>query len=166
MEGQRPAEDIDAAIDGGTSGGPEVCFLCLTNQTCSNIFQPPGDDVDGNLGASRTSGQNHSPSMRQCLELLSNISAAVDRNTKMTDLMANYIMHGRPGATGEATSSSAVQGTTGGATSSSTVQQSEDKSDEDVSEVNTRRFRACSKLRKHKDADELRIRVSCLSFNK
>ena len=103
--------------------------------------------------------------MRRCLELLSNISAAVDRNTKMTDLMANYIMHARPGATGEATSSPTVQGATGEATSSSTVQESEDKSDEDVSEVKTRRFRARAKHPKRKDANELRLRVSRLSTN-
>jgi len=135
------------------------------NQTCNNTFQPPGDDVDGNLGAS-TSDQDHSPSMRRCLELLSNISAAVDRNTKMTDLMANYIMHAHPGATGEATSSSTVQGATGEATSSSTVHESEDKSDEDASKVKTRRFRARTKLPKHKDANELRLWVSRLSTNR
>lgn len=84
----------------------------------------------------------------------------------MTDLMANYIMRVRPGATGEASSSSTIQGTTGGATSSSTVQESEDKSDEDVSEVKTRRFRARAKLPKHKDANELRLRVSRLSTNR
>jgi hypothetical protein len=71
----------------------------------------------------------------------------------MTDLMANYIMHARPGATGEAKASS-------------TVQESEDgRSDEDVSEVKTRRFRARAKLPKHKNADELRLRVSRLSAN-
>jgi hypothetical protein len=84
----------------------------------------------------------------------------------MTELMANYIMHARPGATGEATSSPTIQGTTGGATSSSTVQESEDKSDEDVSEVKTRRFRARAKPPKHKDANELRLRVSRLSTNR
>jgi len=88
------------------------------------------------------------------LELLSNISAAVDRNTKLTDLVADYIMHTHRGATGEAA-----------ATSSSNVQESEDKSDEDVSEVKTRRFRARAKLPKRKDANELRLRVSRL-FNK
>ena len=140
-------------------------FPLPENQTCSNIFQPSADDVDGNLGAS-TSDQDHSPSMRRCLELLSNISAAVDRNTKMTDLMANYIMHARPGATEEAASSSTIQRATGEATSSFTVLESEDKSDEDVSEVKTRRFRARAKLPKHKDANELHLRVSRLSANR
>jgi hypothetical protein len=85
----------------------------------------------------------------------------------MTDLIANYIMHAHPGATGEAMSSSTVQGATGEATSSSTVQESEDKSDEDVSEVlRTRRFRARAKHPKHKDANELRLRVSRLSTDR
>ena len=70
----------------------------------------------------------------------------------MTDLMANYIMHAHPGATGEAMSSS-------------TVHESEDKSDEDASKVKTRRFRARTKLPKHKDANELHLQVSRLSTN-
>ena len=120
------------------------------NQAFCNIFQPPGDDVDGNFGAS-SSDQDHSPLTRQCLELLTGISAAVDRNTKMIDLLANHIvMNGRPGASRA----------TGGTTSSSAAQESEDESDENVSEAKTRRFRARAKRPKHKDANELRLRVS------
>jgi len=92
--------------------------------------------------------------MRQCVELLASISAAVDRNTKIMDLVANHIMHGRPGATGETK------------TSSSAVQESEDESDENLSEVKTRRFRARAKRPKHKDANELCLRVSGISTNR
>jgi hypothetical protein len=122
------------------------------NQASRNIFQPPSDDVNNNLGA-RMSDQDNSLLMRQCLELLANVSAAVDRNTKIMDLVANHIMHGRPGATGETVSSSAVQ-------------ESDDGSDENVSEVKTRRFRAHAKRPKHKDASELRLRVSRISTNR
>jgi len=92
--------------------------------------------------------------MRQCVELLASISAAVDRNTKIMDLVANHIMHGRPGATGEIK------------TSSSAVQESEDESDENLSKVKTRRFRAHAKHPKHKDANELRLQVSGISTNR
>ena len=143
------------------------------NQACSNIFQPPGNDIDDNLGAD-TSDEGHSPlMMRRCLELLTKISAAVDRSTKMTDLMANYIMHGRPGATGETASSPTVQesedimrgrpGATGEIASSSAVQGSEDVN---VSEVKTRRFKRRAKPPKHKDPNELRLRVSHISTNR
>ena len=126
----------------------------LTNQASSNISQPPGDD---NLGAS-TSGQDHSPLIRHCLGLLASISAAVDRNTKMTDMVADYIMHGHSGATGATT-----PGATGETTSSSAVQDPEDENDENVFEVKTRRFRARAKLPKRKSAGELRLRVSHVS---
>jgi hypothetical protein len=75
-------------------------------------------------------------------------------------------MHARPGATGEATSSPTVQGATGEGKSSSTVQELEDKSDEDVSEVKTRRFRARAKHPKRKDANEHHLRVNRLSTNR
>ena len=123
------------------------------NQARHNIFQPPGDDVNDNLGAS-TSDQDHSPLIRQCLEVLTSISAAVNRNSKQMDLMANYIMYGRPGLTGETKPSPAVQ-------------ESEDESDGSMSKVKTRRFRArAAKKPKHKDASELRLRVSRISINR
>ena len=61
------------------------------NQLCSNIFQPPGNNVDNNLNINM-SDQDHSPLMRQCLALLTKISAKVNRNTRLIDLMTNYIV--------------------------------------------------------------------------
>jgi hypothetical protein len=79
------------------------------NQPCSNILQPPSNDVDNNLGANM-SDQDYLPLMRQCLALLTKISAAVDRNTRLMDLMANYIMLGCPRATGVTAPSSTIYG--------------------------------------------------------
>ena len=79
------------------------------NQAYSNIFQPPGNNVDDSLSAN-TTDQDHSLLIRQCFDLLTRISAAVDRNTRLTDSMANYIMHGHPGMTGETALSSTVPG--------------------------------------------------------
>ena len=151
-------------------------MLPLPNsQPCSNILQPPGDDVDDSLGAN-TSDQDHSPLMRQCLELLTKIAAAVNRNTRLTDSMANYIMLGHPGATGETAPSSTVRGSEDimrgcpGATPetapSSTVQEPEGEDDEDVSGVKTRRFRVRAKPPKRKDPNELCLRVSRISINR
>ena len=48
--------------------------------------------------------------MRQCLALLTKISAKVNRNTRLIDLMANYIMLGCPGATEATAPSSTIYG--------------------------------------------------------
>jgi len=91
----------------------------------------------------------------------------------MTDLMANYIMHGCPGVTGETASSPTVQesediicghpGATGEIVPSSAIQGSEDVN---MSKVKTRRFKRCAKPPKHKDPNELHLRVSCISTNR
>ena len=145
------------------------------NQACSNISQPPGDDANNNLGASM-SDQDRSAWIRQCMELLTNISAAVDRNTKLTDLIANYIMHGHHGATGMTVPSPIAHesedimrghpGAAGERASSSAIQEREDGSNENMSDVKTRRFRACAKSPKYKDPEELHIRVSHISTNR
>jgi len=145
------------------------------NQACSNIFQPPSDDVDDSLSANMAD-QDHSLLIRQCFDLLTRMSAAVDRNTRLTDLMANYIMHGRPGMTGETAPSSTVPGSedimhghpgaTGETAPSSTVQDPEDENNENVSGVKIRRFRACAKPPKHKDPNELCLRISRISTNR
>lgn len=85
-------------------------------------------------------------------------------------------MLGRPGATGETMLSFTVHGSedimrgrpgaTGETASSSTVQEPEGGNDENVSGVKTRRFRARAKTPKHKDPNELRLRVSRISTNK
>jgi hypothetical protein len=145
------------------------------NQPYSNIFQPPSNDIDNNLGTNM-SDQDHSPLMRQCLALLTKISAVVDRNTRLMDLMANYIMLGHPGVTGATVPSSTIYelediiyghpGATGETVPSSTIQEPEGENNENMSMVKTRRFRACTKPPKHKDPNELHLRVSCISTNK
>jgi len=145
------------------------------NQACSNIFQPPGDDIDDSL-STNTADQDHSLLIRQCFNLLTRMSAVVDRNTRLTYLMANYIMHGHPGMTGETVPSSTVPGSedimhghpgvTGETALSSTVQDPEDENDENVSGVKIRRFRACAKPPKHKDPNELCCHISCISTNR
>jgi len=145
------------------------------NQACSNIFQPPSDDVDDSLSAN-TADQDHSLLIRQCFNLLTRMSAVVDRNTRLTDSMANYIMHGCPGMTGETAPSSTIPGSedimhshpgaTGETAPSSTIQDPEDENNENVSRVKIRRFRACAKPPKHKDPNELCHRVSCISTNR
>ena len=71
------------------------------------------------------------------------------------DLVANYIMHGHSQAEG-----------TGETMPSSAIQESEDEDDESVSKVKTRRFRACTKHPKHKDASELCLWVSRILMNR
>lgn len=84
----------------------------------------------------------------------------------MTDLVANYIMEGRPGATRQTTSSPTVQETQNkgdeNVSEVKTVQEPDNEDNENLSEVKTRRFRARAKRPKHKNADELRLRVSCI----
>jgi hypothetical protein len=145
------------------------------NQPCSNILQPPSNDVDDNLGANM-SDQDHSPLIRQCLALLTKISAAVNRNIRLMDSMANYIMLGCPGATGVTAPSSTIYrsedimcgcpGATGETVPSSTIQELEGENNENMFVVKTRRFRACTKPPKHKDPNELHLQVSCISINK
>jgi len=145
------------------------------NQAYSNIFQPPGNNVDGSL-STNTADQDHSLLIRHCFNLLTRISAAVDRNTRLTNSMANYIMHGHPGMTGETVPSSTIPGSedtmhghpgaTGETAPSSTVQDPEDKNNENMSGVKIRRFRACAKPPKHKDPNELCRCISHISTNR
>jgi len=144
------------------------------NQACSNIFQPPSDDVDDSLSANMAD-QDHSLLIRQCFNLLTRMSAVVDRNTRLTDSMANYIMYGCPGMTGETAPSSTIPGSedimhshpgaTGETAPSSTIQDPEDENNKNVSRVKIR-FRACAKPPKHKDPNELCHCVSCISTNR
>jgi hypothetical protein len=129
--------------------------VAFTGQSVSESkkpFQHPSGDPDNNLGA-RGAAQTSLPCSGPCLDALANVSAAINRNTKMMELVVSHIVHGKHGAT---------------STQSSGVQDSIHDSDDEtmlVTRRSTRMFRARARPTVHKDANELQYRVSLISTN-
>jgi hypothetical protein len=87
-------------------------------------------------------------------EVLANFAAAIDRNTKMMELVISHIMHDKHGTN----------------IPSSTVQDSSQDSDDETGPMtklrrSTRMFKARARPTTHKDADELHYWVSLISMN-
>jgi hypothetical protein len=85
--------------------------------------------------------------MGQSGDLLARFSDALDRNTKVLDLVVNHVIHGRPGAAMPPMPSSTV----------------EDTDDETTPTKTIKKFRGRAQPMSHKNDDELRLRVSLLS---
>jgi hypothetical protein len=117
-------------------------------------FQHPRGDTDDNLRRTASGDtQTNLPCSGPCLDPLAALAAAIDRNTKMMELVASHIMHGNNGA--PAMPSSTPQGPT----------QDSDDETAPVIRKSTRMFRRRARPTEHKDVNELFHRVSLILSN-
>jgi hypothetical protein len=127
------------------SAQTEVYRRCITGQSVSESkkpFQHPSGDPDNNPGACGTT-QTSLPCSGPCLNALANVSATINQNTKMMELVVNHIVHGKHGVT--SMQSSGVQDSIHGSDDETTL----------VTRRSTRMFRAHACPTVHKDANEL-----------